>query len=71
MYKSFWKFGKIFMKKYSFIFDQDRKTISFVHLDKFNKKSKNNQVNEVENKNRNFIYKIYEIFSILYYLLEY
>ena len=67
MYKSVWKFGKIFMKKYPFIFDQDRNTISFVHLDKFDKKPNNNQVNNVENKNKNFIHRIFECF--LYSLL--
>ena len=64
MYKSVWKFGKIFMKKYPFIFDQDRNTI---HLDKFDKKPNNNQVNNVENKNKNFIHRIFECF--LYSLL--
>ena len=67
MYKSVWKFGKIFMKKYPFIFDQDRNTISFVHLDKFDKKPNNNQVNNIESKNKSFIQKIFECF--LYSLL--
>ena len=34
MLKPVWKLGKIFMRKYPFIFDQDKKTISFV-LNKF------------------------------------
>ena len=35
MLKPVWKLGKIFMRKYPFIFDQDKKTISFVYLNKF------------------------------------
>jgi len=35
MIKPVWKLGKIFMRKYPFIFDQDKKTISFVYLNKF------------------------------------
>ena len=35
MIKPIWKLGKIFMRKYPFIFDQDKKTISLVYLDKF------------------------------------
>ena len=31
-----WKFGIIFMKKYPFIFDHEKKTINFINLDKFN-----------------------------------
>ena len=36
-----WRFGIIFMKKYPFVFDHERKTISFINLDKFNKANNN------------------------------
>ena len=68
MYKSVWKFGKIFLKKYPFIFDQDKNTISFVHFDKFDKKHNNNQENNDENKNISFIHKVFEgfLYSLLF-----
>ena len=37
MIQPIWKIGKIFMKKYPLIFDQDKKTISLVYLNKFKK----------------------------------
>ena len=38
-----WSLGKMFMKKYPFIFNEDKKTISFVYLNKFNKKEEQNK----------------------------
>ena len=35
MIKPVWILGKIFMKKYPLIFDQDKNTISFIYLNKF------------------------------------
>ena len=37
---SIWNFGKILIKKYPFMFNEDRKTLYFVHLDKYNDHSK-------------------------------
>jgi len=52
-----WKLGKIFMKKYPFIFDQDKKQIYFVHLNKYQDPIDNNEneekEKEKENKNEN------------------
>ena len=55
-----WQLGKIFMKKYPLIFDQDKKTISFVYLNKFKNKEKN--------KKHNYRQKIkeYFLFSLLF-----
>ena len=64
--KADWKLGKIFMKKYPFIFDQDKKTISFIHLDKF-RRQVNEQIKENEKKNSFSWIKLKEYF--LYSLL--
>ena len=48
-----WRVGKIFMKKYPFIFDYDQKTISFVQLNKFG-----GQSNKEEEKENNIWEKI-------------
>jgi hypothetical protein len=42
-----WRVGKIFMKKYPFIFDYDKKQVTFVHL----KKSGGRQSNDQSDKN--------------------
>ena len=44
-----WKLGKIFMKKYPFIFDQDKKKIYFVHLNKYDEQSYNKGNTEKQN----------------------
>ena len=38
-YTDYWIFGKIFLKKYPFVFDYDKKTISFINI--YNKKNEN------------------------------
>jgi len=46
--KTIWNVGKIFLKKYPFIFDFEKKMMSFVHLDKYGnskKESKNDEKN--------------------------
>ena len=50
--KDVWSVGKIFIKKYPFIFDYDKKTISFVHLNNYNEKG-NKEQNTNYNKNYN------------------
>jgi flagellar biosynthesis/type III secretory pathway M-ring protein FliF/YscJ len=45
--KNIWYFGKIFMKKYPFVFDYDKKTISFVNIYNINK-SDNDKNHEPE-----------------------
>ena len=61
-----WRFGKIFMKKYPFIFDIDKKTISFIHLDKFGD-GNNHKKNKNKIKNNYFIKRFKDVF--LYSLL--
>ena len=55
-----WQLGKIFMKKYPLIFDQDKKTISFVYLNKFKKREKNKKYNYRQK------IKDYFLFSLLF-----
>ena len=56
-----WTLGKIFMKKYPLIFDQDKKTISFVFLEKFKKKE-----NIEKNTNYFQIFKECFLYSLLF-----
>lgn len=59
--KNFWRLGKIFLEKYPFMFDYDKKIISYVHLKKTwkpknrTKKQKNKIKENSENKNNNNI----------------
>ena len=55
-----WKLGKIFMRKYPLIFDQDKKTISFINLNKFENKKDN------DNNNFNSKLKEYLLSSLLF-----
>ena len=48
----FWSLGKIFMRKYPFIFDYDKKTINFLNIYKIDKS--NNDNNTQENENNSF-----------------
>ena len=59
MIQSTWQFGKMFMRKYPFIFDQDKKTVSFVYLNKFIKKEE-----EIIKGNNNHFKKIKDYFLI-------
>ena len=47
--QDFWSVGRLFMKKYPFIFDYDKKTISFVNIYNINKSDKIKK--EENNKN--------------------
>ena len=61
MEETVWKLGKIFMKKYPFIFDPDKKTISFVHLKKYK------DINDDESKNnKNHNVKKYLIVGFIF-----
>ena len=57
-----WTLGKIFMKKYPLVFDQDKKTISFIFLEKFKKET----VNIKKNTNYFKIFKEYFLYSLLF-----
>ena len=57
--KDHWKIGKIFLKKYPFIFDYDKKVVSYVYLNKkwnpkMAGKRKENLINNNDNKSNNF-----------------
>ena len=64
--KDVWSVGKIFIKKYPFIFDYDKKTISFVHLNN-NNKNGNKEQNKSNNNNYNIWtdVKLYIFFFLL------
>ena len=49
----FWTLGKIFMRKYPFIFDYDKKTINFLNI--YNIDKSNNDNNKQENENNFFL----------------
>ena len=59
---SVWTLGKSFMKKYPFIFNQEQKTIQFVHLDKYGDQ---NEKGNKEKNNSNFRKKIRIYFIII------
>ena len=56
--QNIWHFGKIFMKKYPFVFDYDKKTISFVNIYNINK-SDNDQDNAPEMGGNEYSFKDY------------
>ena len=60
--KSFWNFGRLFLKKYQFVFDNDQKAIFYLGINDFNKKSKTGEDNQ--NNNDNLKYKLYLIFIL-------
>ena len=68
--KDFWKIGRIFLKKYPFMFDYDKKLISYVYL-KRNWKPKNNSKNQKSNNeqninNNNSNFKEFVIYVLLF-----
>ena len=76
-----WNFGIMFIKKYSFMFDEDKKTLYFIHLKKYDNKSIAPENNNSENKkndknipkenNINFWneYKDYILFGLIFIVL--
>ena len=71
MESNVWNLGKIFMKKYPFIFDEDKKTISFVYLNKFDKKDGQNKdmPNDNTDNKDNDNSKIKQFFKDYYYII--
>ena len=60
--KSFWNFGRLFLKKYQFVFDNDQKAIFYLGINDFNKKSKTGEDNQ--NNNDTLKYKLYLFFIL-------
>ena len=60
-YECFWTFGQLFMKKYQFIFDSDKKTIGFY------KEMKNEHIKT--NKNSKIKYFVFFIITIIFSVL--
>ena len=63
----FWSLGKIFMRKYPFIFDYDKKTINFVNIYNINKSDmdKKNQDNQNNDTKKRF-WTIFKIILIVF-----
>ena len=64
-----WNFGNILIKKYSFMFDQDKKQIYFIHLKKYEMETEddgngNNEINE-DNNNFKKDYRVFIFLSVL------
>lgn len=67
--QNIWNFGKIFMKKYPFVFDYDKKTISFVNIYNINI-SDNGQGNAPENGEDKFTFWDYfKIFLLIFLII--
>ena len=62
-----WRIGKIFMRKYPFIFDYDQKTISFVHLNKYGRVP--NEQNKKDNNNSNNIFLDFKLYLFIFLLI--
>ena len=71
MYTTVWSFGKLFMKKYPFIFNQDKKRISFVHFDKYDKNSDtpNESKDDDNNKQESGFWSIFKIILLIILLI--
>ena len=68
--KNYWKLGNIFLKKYPFVFDYDKKIISYVHLKKVWSPKKNNTKDKIKNKNNNNkIFKNFKEYSLIVLLV--
>jgi hypothetical protein len=64
--KTIWNVGKIFLKKYPFIFDFEKKMISFVHLDKYGNSKKESKNDE---KNNNSLWENIKIYVFIFLLV--
>ena len=67
--KDFWRIGRIFLKKYPFMFDYDKKLISYVHLKKTwnpKKQSKSQKSKNDQNFNNNSNFKEFIIYVLLF-----
>ena len=68
--KNFWKLGKIFLKKYPFMFDYDKKIISYVHLKRvWNPKKHSKKESNKNNSNTTNIEKNNKIKNVKEYIL--
>ena len=51
---SVWNFGNILVKKYSFMYDQDKKQIYFIHLKKYELEPKDDEDEDITKDKNNF-----------------
>ena len=66
--KRFWNFGRPFLKKYQFIFDNDQKTLTYIGINTLtpNKKAKD----DIKKNNTNFFSnKLYLIFILAFIII--
>ena len=61
--KHFWHFGRLFLKKYQFIFDDEQKAIYYLGINDIYKKEKNEEINKIKNEDSKR--KFYFLISIL------
>lgn len=64
-----WMLGKNFMKKYLFIFDQDCKSIKFIHLDKYGDQKDEGRKEQETEKNKSNFWKNFKIFLLIFLLI--
>ena len=72
-----WRVGKIFMRKYPFIFDYDQKTISIVNFNKndtapnepTNKDKKDNNIDNNNKNNNDNIFLDFKIYIVIFLLI--
>jgi len=50
--KRFWNFGRVFLKKYQFVFDNDQKTITYIGINNINQKQR--AKDDIKTNNTNF-----------------
>ena len=56
--KRVWHLGRIFLKKYLFVFDNDQKTITYIGINNLNKKGNKNDIKNDNNFSNNKFYLI-------------
>ena len=68
--KDYWKIGKIFLKKYPFIFDYDKKVVSYVYLNKkWNPKMSGKKKEKLINNNDSKSQKFNKEYSLYIFLI--
>ena len=68
--KRFWNFGRPFLKKYQFIFDNDQKTITYIGLNNVTQEQEQKSKDDIQTSNKNFITnKLYIIFILAFIII--
>ena len=68
--KRFWNFGRPFLKKYQFIFDNDQKTMTYIGINNVTQGQKPKSRDDIQTNNNNFITnKLYIIFILAFFII--